>query len=63
MSSNSPSDIGFTRTDQPDRKSIEEIVEENREIFETLRDHPDEEFAEKYGERPLRYLTSGEGSQ
>lgn len=60
MSSDSSSDIGFTRGEEPDRKSIAEIVEENREVFELLREHPDAEFAEKYGERPLRYLTGKE---
>lgn len=54
-------DTPTTSDDTPERKSIEEIVDEHQDVFETLRDHPDPEFAEKYGEQPLRYLTNGGG--
>ncbi|QLC35744.1 hypothetical protein EFA46_015915 (plasmid) [Halarchaeum sp. CBA1220] len=46
-------------TVSPSRKAIAEIVGENRGVFETLCNHPDPEFAEKYGKRPLRYLEGG----
>lgn len=43
-------------TDSPDRETIVAIGRENPDGFKTGYDHPDPEFAAKYGERPLRYL-------
>ncbi|QLC35741.1 hypothetical protein EFA46_015900 (plasmid) [Halarchaeum sp. CBA1220] len=48
-------------TNLSDRKSIAAIVEENRDVFETIATAEElpEDFRERYGRRPLRYLEGG----